>query len=121
MDIYSLMSYFDTDIRPRLTQLEKKNAIKREFQHSRDIKKHKIRAVRLSVTDDEADEYMNNSRSKIQKRMIVMLKDNEFISTADIVRFSMGNYSALSALYKNGIVEFFDIEHENTPFQIVMI
>ena len=116
MDIYSLMSYFDTDIRPRLTQLEKKNAIKREFQHSRDIKKHKIRAVRLSVTDDEADEYMNNSRSKIQKRMIVMLKDNEFISTADIVRFSMGNYSALSALYKNGIVEFFDIELERRVY-----
>lgn len=116
MDIYSLMSYFDTDIRPRLKQLEKKNAIKREFQHSRDIKKHKIRAVRLSVTDDEADEYMNNSRSKIQKRMIVMLKDNEFISTADIVRFSMGNYSALSALYKNGIVEFFDIELERRVY-----
>ena len=116
MDIYSIMSYFDTDIRPRLTQLEKKNAIKREFQHSRDIKKHKIRAVRLSVTDDEADEYMNNSRSKIQNRMIVMLKDNEFISTADIVRFSMGNYSALSALYKNGIVEFFDIELERRVY-----
>ncbi|MEE0410449.1 MAG: DEAD/DEAH box helicase, partial [Clostridia bacterium] len=116
MDIYSLMSYFDTDIRPRLTQLEKKNAIKREFQHSRDIKKHKIRAVRLSVTDDEADEYMNNSRSKIQKRMIVMLKDNEFISTADIVRFSLGNYSALSALHKNGIVEFFDVVLERRVY-----
>ncbi len=116
-DIYSLMSYFDTDIRPRISQLEKKNAIKREFQHSRDIKKHKIRAVRLSVTDDEADEYMNNSRSKIQKRMIMMLKDNELISTADIVRFSMGNYSALSALHKNGIVEFFDITLERRVYE----
>ena len=115
-DIYSLMSYFDTDIRPRLSQLEKKNAIKREFQHSQNIKKHKIRAVRLSVSDDEAEEYSEKTRSKIQKRMILMLRDNEFISTADIVRFSMGNYSALSALNKNGIVEFFDIALERRVY-----
>lgn len=115
-DIYSLMSYFDTDIRPRLSQLEKKNAIKREFQHSQNIKKHKIRAVRLSVSDDEAEEYCEKTRSKIQKRMILMLRDNEFISTADIVRFSMGNYSALSALNKNGIVEFFDVALERRVY-----
>ncbi len=118
-DIYSLMSYFDTDIRPRLSQLEKKNAIKREFQHSRNIKKHKIRAVRLSVSDNEADEYSGKTRSKIQKCMISMLRDNEFISTADIVRFSMGNYSALSALNKNGIVEFFDIALERRVYDDV--
>lgn len=109
MDIYSLLSYFNTNVKAKLTILEKQGIIKREFVHNREINKLKIRAVRLAVTNDEADEYMGKIRSKIQKRMILMLKDNEFISTADIVRFSMGNYSALSALAKNNIVEFFDI------------
>lgn len=109
MDIYSLLSYFDSNVKARLAILEKQGIIKREFVHNREINKLKIRAVKLAVSNDEADEYMGRIRSKIQKRMIMMLKDNEFISTADIVRFSMGNYSALSTLEKNSIVEFFDI------------
>ncbi|MBQ3124702.1 MAG: primosomal protein N' [Clostridia bacterium] len=117
MDIYSLQSYFNTDIKARLSRLEKADAIKREFHHSRNINKHKIRAVRLAVTDEEADIYAEKTRSKIQKRMILMLKDNEFISTADIVRFSMGNYSALSALDKNGITEFFDLTLERQVYE----
>ena len=116
MDIYSLSSYFDTSIATRITNLEKQGVLLREFRHTRDINKRKIRAVRLSVTDDEAEQYCEKTRSKIQKRMISILKSNDFISTADIVRFSMGNYSALSSLKKNGIVEFFDIELERSVY-----
>lgn len=109
MDIYSLSSYFDSSIKSRLNLLEKSGVIKREFRHNREINKLRIRAVRLVVALDDADSYIEKTRSLIQKRMVMMLKDNEFISTADIVRFSMGNYSALSTLVKNGVAEFFDL------------
>lgn len=109
MDIYALSSYFEESVRPRLSFLERKGIIRREFVHSREVNKCRIRAVRLVAADEDTESYRKNTRSKIQRRMIDMLKDNEFISTADIVRFSMGNYSALSALVKSGIAEFFDI------------
>jgi primosomal protein N' (replication factor Y) len=41
--------------------------------------------------------------------MLSILMNNDFLSTADLVRFSMGNYSALTALVKNGMAEFFDM------------
>ena len=116
MDIYSLSSYFDVSIKSRITALEKQGIVRREFRHTRDINKRKIRAVRICADDERVEEYMGNTRSKIQKRMLMILKDNELISTADIVRFSMGNYSALSSLVKNGIAEFFDIETERSVY-----
>ena len=120
MDIYSLSSYFDVSIKSRITALEKQGIVRREFRHTRDINKRKIRAVRICADDERVEEYMGNTRSKIQKRMLMILKDNELISTADIVRFSMGNYSALSSLVKNGIAEFFDIETERSVYDTNM-
>ena len=117
MDIYSLQSYFEKDIKPVLSRLAAKSVIGREFKHTRDITKRKIRGVRLCVENDAANEYSEKTRSKIQKRMILMLINNEFLSTADIVRFSMGNYSALSALVKNGIAEFFDIFIDRSVYE----
>ena len=118
MDIYSLRSCFEKNISQRLSGLEKSGLIKREFRHSRDINKRIMRGVRLCADTDIAEEYIKNTRSKIQKRMIDMLIDNEYILAADIVRFSMGNYNALSAIVKNGIAEFFDLVIERTPYQV---
>ncbi len=118
IDIYSLRSCFDKNITQRLARLENEGIITREFRHTRDINKRIIRGVRLCVDIEQAEEYINKSRSKIQQRMIDMLIDNEYLSTADIVRFSMGNYNALSAIVKNGIAEFFDMVIERTPYQL---
>ena len=109
MDIYSLSSYFEKDIKPNILRLEKSGVITREYRHMRDINKKKIRAVRLAVDNDEAQVFCDEARSKIQKRMVGILKDNEFLSAADLVRFSMGNYAALASVVKNGIAEFFDL------------
>lgn len=109
MDIYSLQSYFENDIRQSLSRLEEKGEIYREYRHMRDINKRKLRAVRLIAEPDEAREYMEKTKSKIQRRMLSILLDNDFLSTADIVRFAMGNYDALSKLVKNGIAEYFDL------------
>ena len=117
MDIYSLSSYFDKDIKPCLSRMEKNGVIERQYLHSRSINKRKIRGVRLTAEHDDVLEYINKTRSKIQKRMISILMNNEYLSAADAVRFSMGNYTALSALVKNRIAEFFDLYTERSVYQ----
>lgn len=109
MDIFSLGSYFEKDIRQRIARLEKSGVVSREYRHMREVNKRKIRAIRLCVDNDQAQIFCENSRSAIQKRMVSILMNNEFLSTADLVRFSMGNYSALSTIVKNNIAEFFDL------------
>lgn len=116
MDIYTLGSYFEKDIRPVITRMVKKGVLSREYRHSREVNKRKIRAVRLCADIDEASEFYEKTRSKIQKRMLSILINNEFLSTADLVRFSMGNYAALSALVKNGMAEFFDLYIERSVY-----
>ena len=118
MDLYSLRSYFDKDIKSRLTILETQGVIKREYRHSRNINKRKIRGIRLVKDNDAVVEYCNNTRSKIQKRMLEILMQNEYLATADIVRFAIGNYNALQTIVKNGLAEFFDIEIERTAYEV---
>lgn len=116
IDIYSLKTYFEKSITARLNKLEKDGVISRQVRHTRDVNKRKIRGVRLCVDDDKLEEYYNNTRSKIQKRMLDILADTEYLATADIVRFSMGNYGALSEIVKNGIAEYFDIIVERNTY-----
>ncbi len=118
IDLYSLCSYFDKDIKSRLTALERDCAIKREYRHSQNVNKKKIRGIRLIKDDNAVTEYCNVTRSKIQKRMLEILMKNEYIATADIVRFSLGNYSALQTIVKNGLAEFFDIEVERQVYEV---
>ncbi len=118
LDLYSLRSYFEKDIRTRLTALEKDGVIKREYRHNQNINKRKIRGVRLIKDDNAVTEYCNTTRSKIQKRMLDILMKNEYIATADIVRFSLGNYGALQAIVKNGLAEFFDIEVFREAYEV---
>lgn len=118
LDLYSLRSYFDKDIKSRLTALEKDGILKREYRHSQGINKRKIRAIRIIKDDNAVTEYCNTTRSKIQKRILEILMMNEFIATADVVRFSLGNYGALQAIVKNGIAEFFDIEVERDVYEV---
>ncbi len=109
MDIYSLSSYFERDIKTTAAKLREAGVLDHEYRQTRDINKRKIRAVRLAAEPDAAQTFYDNSKSKLQKRMISILINNDYLSAADLVRFSMGNYSALSALVKKGMAEFFDL------------
>ncbi len=118
MDIYSLMSYFEKNIKSRLTVLEEQGVIKREYRHTQNINRRKIRGIRLVADNETIEEYLENTRSKVQKRMLEILMNNEYLSTADIVRFSIGNYSALQTIVKNGLAEFFDIEIDRNAYEL---
>ena len=119
MDIYSLSSYFEKDIRASVLRMEKKGVLKKEYRHMRDINKRKIRAVRLIADTDAVNEFFTKSRSGIQKRMLSILKSNDFLSAADLVRFAMGNYGALAALVKNGMAEYFDLYVDRPAYESV--
>lgn len=116
IDIYTLGSYFEKDIRATVARMVKNGILKKEYRHSREINRRKIRAVRLCAEPEDAQEYYEKTRSKIQRRMLSILMNNEFLSTADLVRFSMGDYTALSALKKNGMAEFFDLYVERSVY-----
>ncbi len=75
-----------------------------------------VRMVTLAITQAELDEFVNKSRSEIQKRMLSILRDTEKISTADLVKFSGGNYQALGTLVKKGIVKYYDISVERSVY-----
>ncbi len=110
-DIITLMSYFDTDIRKRVSELEKRGVVSRSYSHKRGVNKRIIRGVRLAVDTSEAERYIEeNKRSKARIRMINVLKSCEYLSAADLVRFSIGSYQTLKAIVNAGIAEYFDIE-----------
>lgn len=117
MDIYSLSSYFERDIKGAVSRLRSMGALGHEYRQRRDINKKKIRGVRLAAEPDEAREYCERSRSRIQKRMLSILMCNDFLSAADLVQFSEGNYGALLTLAKNGMAEFFDIYIDRPVFE----
>ncbi len=75
-----------------------------------------VRMVTLAASKEEADEYCNKTRSEIQKRMVGILTDTDRISSADLVKFSNGNYGALKALVDKGIVKYFDIAVERSVY-----
>ncbi|MDD6763749.1 MAG: primosomal protein N' [Clostridiales bacterium] len=109
MDIYSLSTYFERDIKAAVSKLREVGAVEHEYRQTRDINKKKLRGVRLAAEPDAVQTFYDNSKSKIQKRMLSILMNNEFLTAADLVRFSMGSYGALAVLVKKGLAEFFDL------------
>lgn len=117
MDMISLLSYFETDIRKRITALEKQGVLERQFSHERSVSKRVIRAVRLTADNAAVDEFIErNPRAKAQIRMLRILQSSEYLSTADLVRFSIGSYTSLSAIVKRGLAEYFDIPVERRAY-----
>ena len=109
-DTVSLMSYFDKDIKSRLKALEKQGVISRTYSHERSVHRRTIRAVRLKADPDTVAAYKEqNRRAGARLRMLVVLESCEYLSTADLVRFSIGTYANLKALVQAGIAEYFDI------------
>lgn len=112
MELISLQSYFENDITSTLRTLEKNGAVERGYSHTKNVKVKNIRAIRLCVDNDKAEEFIAGTRSKIQARMVRILMQNEFVAAADLVRFAIGNYSAVSQLVKYGIAQYFDLKLE---------
>lgn len=79
-------------------------------------KMRQVRMVTLAAAQAEVDKFYSNSRSEIQKRMLSVLRDTDKISTADLVKFSGGNYQALNVLVKKDIVKYYNISVERSVY-----
>ena len=86
-------------------------------EYSTRVREKYVRVAYLAVPRDEIiDEIENNRIKRIQQiRVLEMLLDNEYISTADIVRFSGVSSSVLDTLKKYGYIDFKDIEVSRDP------
>ena len=116
MELISLQSYFEKDISSVIKTLEKNGVTEREFGYKNNVKAKTIRCIRLCVDDDKAEQFISETRSKIQSRMTRILMQNEFIAVSDLVRFSIGNYGAVSQLVRYGIAQCFDLRLERSVF-----
>ncbi len=119
MEAGMLYSMFDTDIKPRVRDMVKKNVLAREYRTSQGIRDKVIRAVRLAITPEEAMEMATQIEKKapVQARMLEILSVNNFLATADLVRFAEGSTSTITALYKKGCLELFDQTVERRAFK----
>ena len=116
MELISLQSYFEKDISSVIKTLEKNGVTEREFNYKNNVKAKTIRCIRLCVNDDKAEQFISETRSKIQSRMTRILMQNEFVAVSDLVRFSIGNYGAVSQLVRYGIAQCFDLRLERNVF-----
>lgn len=117
MELCSMQTYFEKSIKSRLSSLEKNGIIRREYRHSTSVHRRRIRAVRLIADDESVENFKKKTCSSVQLRMLCILQSGSVISTADLVRFSDGSYSALSALSQKGYIEYYDIEEERQAYE----
>ena len=106
----ALYAMFENDVRAVVRAMVKNGSLKREYRRHRNVKDKTIRAVKLSVSVDEAENEAEKiaKRAPVQARMLDILCGGEFIAMADLIRFSGGSHSAVTALCKKGLAECFD-------------
>lgn len=119
MEASILYSMFDTDIKPRVRDMIKKGVLSREYRTSTGVKDKTIRTVRLAVSPEEAmtQAELMEKKAPVQSRMLEILSVNDFLATTDLARFAEGGASAITALYKKGLIELFDVVVERRAFK----
>lgn len=119
MELSELSVLMQRDIRPQVRDMIKKGSLIKEYRQSSSIKDKTIRAVRLSITSEQAIKEAENmeKRAPVQARMLEILSGNEFIALSDLREFSGGSYNAVSALGKKGFIKLFDLEIERDPLR----
>lgn len=112
MEVNRLMSYFENNIRVQLNSMNKSGAVRTEYRDSRNVKDKVISVARICADINDIPEiivHLENSNATAQAKMLDVLSGCEYLSLADLVHFSGGNYNALRALEKKGYIETFEI------------
>lgn len=106
MEMQELASHFETDINEIVRQMCRAGILAREFREERLITDKKIRMAVLAVEPELALEQVGKlqKRAPVQARMLELLCESEYISTADLVRFTEGSHNAVVALEKKGLL-----------------
>lgn len=118
IDLEELKEAAGSNILTVVKKLAEKGIINIEESFIQTTKDKTLRVVSLKISNDEARIYLENLPDKFsaQRRIIEILIDNEFISTADLVNFSQSSYSTINSLYKKGIIEYGEVELSRDPY-----
>ncbi|MCX7921866.1 MAG: primosomal protein N' [Clostridia bacterium] len=102
-----------------IKSLEEAGVIGIYEEYTSRIKAKTVRVAFIARPREEIiDEIENNTIKKIHHiRILEMLLDNEYISVADIVRFSSVSPSVLDTLKKYGYIDFKEIEIKRDPLK----
>lgn len=100
-----------------LNELADRGIISITEQYSSAVREKTVRAACLAMPADEvASDIENGVIKRIQQiRVLEMLMDNEFISTADLMRFAGVSASVLDTLCKYGYIYYKDVEIKRDP------
>lgn len=119
MEYDYLKELCQTDIQNQVRAMIREGILKKEYRQSVDIKDKKIKCVRLTLDSetalDEADKIQK--KAPVQARMLEILGANEFISLADLQKFTGGSHNAVYALVRKGMAEIFDLTVDRDPYR----
>lgn len=107
------------DIQNQIRAMIKDGTLGREYRQSVDVKDKKVRCIRLTAGRSAACEEAEKIKKKapVQARMLEILASNDYVSTADLQRFSEGSYNAVSAIVKKGLAEIFEVRVDRDPYR----
>lgn len=118
MEYESLKTLFENDIAPIVREMIKSGALVKEYRQSSAVKDKTVRCIRLAVEAEQAAAAAQTvcQRAPVQMKMLDLLIANEYISVADLVRFTGGSNNAANALVNKGLAEFFEVTADRDPY-----
>lgn len=118
MEYESLKTLFENDIAPIVREMIKGGALVKEYRQSSAVKDKTVRCIRLAVEAEQAATAAQTvcQRAPVQMKMLDLLIANEYISVADLVRFTGGSNNAANALVNKGLAEFFEVTADRDPY-----
>lgn len=118
MEYEALKTLFENDIAPIVREMIKSGALTKEYRQSSAVKDKTVRCIRLAVEAEQAASAAQTicQRAPVQMKMLDLLIANEYISVADLVRFTGGTNNAANALVNKGLAEFFEVTADRDPY-----
>lgn len=119
MEYERLKTFFENDIRPRITDMAKDGIVRREYRGNTAVKDKQIKCLRLKLNSEMAAEEVQKLQRKapMQAKMLDILMGNEFVAQSDLVKFSGGSSNAVKALVNKGFAEEFMLTVDRDPYR----
>ena len=97
MEFKGLKEMCGVDIQNQVRAMIKEGTLKKEYRQSVDIKDKKIKCVKLICDKETALESAEILRRKapVQAKMLEVLSENEYVSLADLQKFTNGSHTVL--------------------------
>ncbi|HOV25343.1 MAG TPA: primosomal protein N' [Pseudobacteroides sp.] len=101
-----------------IKQMEKEDIISIKEEFINKAREKKVRVASLALPVEEIDEAINGNKIKnIQQiRVLEILKEAEYLSVSDIVKFSGASSSSVNTLKKHGYIYYKEIEVKRDPY-----